>query len=258
MNNLIEKIKSKREFSGLPDSIIKKCLNGFNSVKMSDDELVKEVRKKLRKYYGVFLTNKVIKPKDIMDYNAVLLSHISSKKRNYEELYGILSKYIKKGSIVFDFGCGVNGFSFDLMKKYFGCKKYLGFEASNQIVNNMNLFFENKKVDAKCIWCDIMELDFLKKIINSYNENKLFFCFQVTDALDKLKEGSGLTFLLFLKECMNKEDKIVLSFPTESISGRETFNDNRKNFFISLEKEFNIEFNIKKFGENFLVLKKTL
>ena len=64
-----EKVKQKREFSQLPDSIIERAL------KKSDGD-VKEARSILRKYFGVFLTNKVLK----MSGEELLKIHFS--KRN--------------------------------------------------------------------------------------------------------------------------------------------------------------------------------
>ena len=54
--NLIREVKKKKEFSGLPDSVVKRAL-----AESGDD--VKEARSLLRKYFGVFLTNRVLKGK---------------------------------------------------------------------------------------------------------------------------------------------------------------------------------------------------
>ena len=76
--NSIEKIKQKKEFSGLPDSIVERA------AKMAKGD-VKESRALLRKYFGVFLTNRVLKGKGSVD--EILSTHMSSKKRNYEKFY---------------------------------------------------------------------------------------------------------------------------------------------------------------------------
>ena len=53
---LIDEVKKKKEFSGLPDSIVERALS-------ESGEDIKESRKLLRKYFGVFLTNRVLKKK---------------------------------------------------------------------------------------------------------------------------------------------------------------------------------------------------
>lgn len=66
----ILEIKKKREFSKLPDSIVERVATGTESVK--------EARALLRKYFGVFLTNRVIKGKGT--FEEILSAHISSKR----------------------------------------------------------------------------------------------------------------------------------------------------------------------------------
>lgn len=257
MNELLNKVKAKKEFSGLPDSIVEKVLNEFNSSKESDEYIVKETRNKLRKYFGVFLTNKVAKPKNISDYDSVLLSHISSKKRNYNELYEFIFMNCKDCSLIYDFGCGVNGFSFEYIKKYFCNVKYLGFEATKQIVDNMNLFFEINKYSAKCVWCDLMNLEDIKNKL-SEKGNKIFFCFQIVDALDKLEKNFSSKFLLMLKDCMSKKDFLILSFPVESLTGKQIFKDKRTKLIDFLEDNFDVVESKVFFGEKFLICRKDL
>jgi hypothetical protein len=57
---------------------------------------------------------------------------------------------------------------------------------------------------------------------------------------------------------MFKEDKIILSFSIESISGKEKFKDNRRGLIEFLNNNFNIIAEKKMFGENFLILSKSL
>ena len=65
--NIVEEVKKKREFRELPDSVVLRVLEQTESE--DDKERVKEARVILRKYFGVFLTNRVIKPKDVLDYH---------------------------------------------------------------------------------------------------------------------------------------------------------------------------------------------
>ncbi len=257
MDSIVKKIKEKKEFSGLPDSIVENVIKDLSSSRYSEEFLVKEVRNKLRKYFGVFLTNKVVKPKDIMDYDSVLNSHISSKKRNYNELYKFIFNICEDAEFIFDFGCGVNGFSLNYINKYLSNFKYIGFEASKQLVDNLNFFFKKNNYDAFCNWCDILNLEYIEENIN-LQRRKIFFCFQIIDALDKLEKHFSFKFLNMLKKNMLENDKIVLSFPIESLSGKQNFKDSRKDLFLFIENNFDILADKKFFGERFLILCKSL
>ena len=142
--SLVEEVKKKREFSGLPDSVVLRALN-----ESGDD--IKESRKLLRKYFGVFLTNKVIKGK-----GDLLKVHMSSKKRNYEEFYSGIFDVVGDVKSVIDLGCGVNGFSYEFLPKGV---EYIGVEAAGQLVGYMNDFFEAEDFDAKAIEGDLFDVD---------------------------------------------------------------------------------------------------
>jgi hypothetical protein len=115
---LIFLVKKKKDFSMLPDSIVKQALE-------SSGGDVKLARSFLRKYFGVFLTNKVLKPKDLNDWQTILRTHISSKKRNYDFFYHeIFSDKNLNFSSVIDFGCGMNGFSTLPIKSLSGRKDF--------------------------------------------------------------------------------------------------------------------------------------
>ncbi|MAH51363.1 hypothetical protein CMI37_36440 [Candidatus Pacearchaeota archaeon] len=79
MKDLISEVKKKREFSELPDSVVERVLE-----KSEGD--VKGARALLRKYFGVFLTNKILKGN--LNADEILEKHISSQRRDYRELYG--------------------------------------------------------------------------------------------------------------------------------------------------------------------------
>ncbi len=256
MDEIIKKIKSKKELSELPDSIVKKVIEKFEKNKIPEEFLIKEVRSNLRKYFGVFLTNKVLNPKDILDYETILKSHISTKKRNYDELYKFIKDNSSNVENVLDFGAGVNGFSYEFLKKYFGEINYVGFEATRQIVHNSNTFFKKKNIKGKYLWTDLLDFKFIESEMNV--RNKIIFCFQITDALEKIEKRSSLTFLKFLEQNISEEELIVLSFPVESLSGKHSFRDNRKSLMNFLESNFKIKADVEMFKERFLILTKNL
>jgi SAM-dependent methyltransferase len=250
-NKLLEGVKRKKEFSGLPDSIVKQVISDFES-NLSENEIIKGARAKLRKYFGVFLTNKVVKPKFLEDYNSILKSHISSSKRDYNNFYKKLLEG-KKFDSVFDLGCGVNGFSFPYLVKENKNLKYVGLEASKILVKNMNKFFEFENYNAKVIWSNLLEFKEVKNSLKLAKGSKCIFCFQVIDALEKIKRGSGSIFLENLLKMMSKKDLLIISFPLSNLSGRRELIVKR-NWIINFLKDKAKFKEISMYEEKFLLI----
>jgi len=168
-------VKSKREFSKLPDGIVKIALDKCNSD-------VKKARSFLRKYFGVFLTNKVLRfaRSQVTGHGLqeVLGSHISSKKRNYREFYERIFEKVK-GRNILDLGCGVNGFSYEFLQEVVGDVRYVGIEAAGQLVDFMNSYFKENGFDGKAIRGDLLDLVFTEKVLKSGKFNVVFL-FQVS------------------------------------------------------------------------------
>ncbi len=253
MNSLINKTKEKREFSGLPDSLVEKVL-GFKQIKnKSDDEKIKLTRAFLRKYFGVFMTNKVLRLND----ESVLGSHISSKKRNYVELYEKIFGHEKFFKSVIDLGCGVNGFSYKYLREFIGDASYVGIEATKQLVDKLNVYFrESGFVSASSIWADLFDLDFLSDVIGKSEDPKIIFAFQVLDALESIEGDFSKKLLLKIREPMGQNDRIVLSFSMKSISGRTQFKSGREWVIQFLRDNFTIVDDFYMFDERFLIIKK--
>ncbi|MBU2576949.1 MAG: hypothetical protein KKF50_04470 [Nanoarchaeota archaeon] len=260
---LIEEIKKKREFSGLPDSIVERAAEmakGAPNGHDSGEPDVKKSRALLRKYFGVFLTNKVLKGKGSAE--EMLKSHMSSKKRDYEEFYGEIFKGMGNVGSVIDLGAGANGFSYDYLKKELGAVNYLAVEASGQLVDNMNDYFQENKFSAKAVVGDLFDLERIKGLLESQKKPRVVFMFQVVDALENLEKDFFKKFFLRVsKEC----EKIVLSLPTESLGGRKKFAVQRKwiiDFLSSKDdpggpcENFMIEKDFKTNGERVLVIGK--
>lgn len=210
--NLVNEVKKKREFSQLPDSVVERALQ------MSEGE-VKEARSVLRKYFGVFLTNKVVKPKVLGE--GVLENHLSSKKRDYDFLYEKLRRVLSEDFFgVVDLGCGVNGFSYNLLRKYFGGVNYLGVEASGQLVDLQNKYFCKKGFEnARVLRGDLFDLDLLRDVLKKIKKKKIVFAFQLVDAFEFFERDFSKKFFLALKENLNEGDKVVLSISRRGLSG---------------------------------------
>jgi len=241
--NVIEEIKAKREFSKLPDSIVERAAEIFKGD-------VKESRALLRKYFGVFLSNKVLKGK-----GDLLRMHMSSKKRNYEKFYKEIFFGVGNFSSIIDLGAGANGYSYTYLREVFGDINYLAVEASGQLVDNMNRFFDMNHFSGRAVQGDLMDLKFVSSVLKKFSGKKIIFMFQVIDALENLEKDFSKKFLLNLSKQLTEEDLIVLTFPMESLGGRKKFAVQRKWLVDFLEENFLIMKDFKMFGERILVVK---
>lgn len=243
---LIKEVKKKKEFSKLPDSIVKKALE-------LSDENVKEARAFLRKYFGVFLTNKVMKGKT----EEVLSSHISSKLRDYSQFYKRIFSG-KKFSSVIDLGCGANGFSYNSLKDVLGNIEYLGIEASGQVVENTNEYFKKQNfVDAKVLCLDLFDKEKIFDLVRKSKEPKVILMLQVVDALESLEKNFSKELLLGLEEILTNADLLIITMPLNSISGKKKFEARRSWISTFLEENFVVKEDFSLGNERiFLVRKK--
>lgn len=239
MKDLIKEIKKKRELSGLPDSIIERA----SEMAKGD---VKESRALLRKYFGVFLTNKVLKGK-----GDLLAAHISSKERNYEKIY---RRIIDDEDVIFDLGCGVNGFSYGKILS-FGKKKYVGVEAVEQLVKIMNEYFNENSFDALAICEDLMKYGKVLEIISREDGKKSVWLFNVVDAIESFEKDYSKKLIEGIFD-VDGVERIVIGLPIRSISGRKKFNVSRLWLIEFLEKKYNIVNDFLAGYERILVIEK--
>ena len=240
--NIVEEVKKKREFSELSDSIVKRV------VKITEGD-VKESRALLRKYFGVFLTNKIFKGKISAD--EMLTTHMSSKKRNYLEFYKDIFSGIKNVGSVIDLGCGINGFSYKYLQNILGDIDYVGIEATGQLVKHVNKYFHNERFPAKVIVGDLFDIDTISKVLQEQKKERVMFLFQVIDVLENFERNFSKKFILEIsKEC----EKIILSLPIESLGGRRSFIAQRKWIVDFLDENFEIEKDFEMNGERVLAI----
>ena len=252
---VVENIKKKRELSGLPDSIVERVAE----IKKDD---IKEARALLRKYFGVFLTNKVLKGK--LSADEMLEAHMSSRKRDYEKFYGEIFSGVSLVGSVIDLGCGVNGFTFPYLHENYGIGEYYGVEAVGQLVDRLNIFFDEKGWGeiANAVWLDLFDIGEIVEILKKCSKPRIVFLFQVVDALENLERDFSKKFISEIsKEC----EKIILTLPMESLGGRKKFMVQRKwliDFLSSKDdpggpcKNFEIEKDFKMNGERVIIIRK--
>lgn len=209
---LIAKVKEKKELSGLPDSVVVKALEIIDVDDLDEKEIVKSCRAFLRRYFGVFLTNRLLKGK--FNGKEVLEIHRSSKERDYNELY----KKVLKGDekVVVDLGCGVNGFSYFYLNEVVSNINYIGIEASGQLVDMMNKYFLENRFNARAIHKDLFDLDFIIDLLKKQENPRVVFLFQVLDALEGFERDFSKKFLLGIKDYC---ERFVVSIPLRSLSG---------------------------------------
>ncbi|MBT3397381.1 hypothetical protein HOA55_00025 [archaeon] len=235
----ILEVKKKREFSQLPDSVVERAI----SVAGED---IKEVRSLLRKYFGVFLTNKVLKGKGI----EILKSHKSSMHREYGPLYELIFGKMGDVGAVVDLGCGANCFSYELMPKGIN---YVGVEAVGQLVDSANRYFKEGGFEsAHVLHRDLFDLEFILKTLKQMPKPRAIFLFQVVDALENLEKDFSKKFLLAIGE---ESERIVLSLPVRSLSGRTRFQARRKWILDFIGENFETIDSFETNGERFLIIK---
>ncbi|MCD4771388.1 hypothetical protein K8R30_03150 [archaeon] len=236
--NLIKEVKKKREFFGLPDSVVKRAL-----VESKDD--IKEARSLLRKYFGVFLTNRVLKGK-----GDLLGIHMSSKKRDYGEFYSKILKGVDDVGSVVDLGCGVNGFSYEYLPKGI---EYVGIEAAGQLVELMNVYFKEKDFDARAVCLDLFDVEGVVKILRKAKKSRVVLMFQVIDALENMKRDFSKEFISVV---MENVEVLVISLPLVSLGGRKKFAVRRKWLVDFLIKNFDVKKDFEMFGERIICVRK--
>jgi len=248
---LISKIKEKKEFSYLPEGIVERVLDLKEVRSKGEGEKIKMARAILRKYFSVFLSNKLLKGK--LSVDEVLKKHISSKNRDYKKLY---SKIINDENSIVDLGAGLNGFSLEYAKEEHPELEYVAVEAILPFVELMNDYFSEKRLkDSMAIHADLFDLEKIIKIIQSVRRPLTIWMFNIVDALE-LERDYSKKLLLKIKDKINNEERIIISFPTQSLSGKTKFKAKRYWLLTFLEENFSIldEFEIA--GEKFLIVGK--
>jgi len=207
--DLINKIKKKKELSGIPDEIIlevlEKCkFNANPKIKSKKDEkiIIKQVRDELRKYVGRFKISP--KSENLIEknkINEILRLHHSTKERiKFYPRFKLLIKKLNP-SLILDIGCGLNPLAIAPGFKYY---------ASDIDENNLkliNLFFKRNKIKGKTFVADIRKE-------RNFPKSDLCLILKVLDIVKMShKEIESL-----IKSIKTKT--LIISFPTITLSGR--------------------------------------
>ena len=247
---ILERIREKREFSQLPEKDIEMAYEHFTRRQTSEDEKIKLTKEVLRKIFSAFVSKKLLSLKN-KDEQWILRKHISTRERlpHYKEIYKRLFGEYKKASVI-DLGAGINGFSYNFL----GIDaKYTAIESVGQLVELMNFYFKKKKINGKAIHLSLFEKEKVLKIIKKEKKPKIVLMFKVLDALETLKRDYSKELI---SEIVPFADRIAVSFATKSLGSREKFRAKRNWIVDFIKDNFKILDDFEIGGERYIVFRK--
>jgi len=243
MKSLIQDIKKKKELSAISDKFVKdhlinyfkqnpkiktKLEKSLNPKSAVYKKVVKEIRAKLRRVYGLFREDntkqqleliKTLKGRNLA--LRILETHSSTKERLpiYEKLYHNIFQITGEPKTLLDLGSGINPFSYIFMKVK--NLNYHTFDLSNHEVSLINIFFKQQSINGTAKVLDLLELKESKNTKKTGASKKLpeadvAFLFKMTDALDQGK-GHKTTEIILTKI---PAKFVVVSFATKTMSGK--------------------------------------
>jgi hypothetical protein len=258
---ILERIREKREFSQLPEKDIELAYEQFARRQASKEEKINLTKELLRKIFSAFISKKILSLKN-KDEEWILRKHISTRERlsYYEEIYKRILEDYKEASII-DLGAGINGFSYNKMIRAISRRhhsdhpplSYVTIESVGQLVELMNFYFKQNKINGKAIHLSLFEKEKVKDIIKKSKKPRIILLFKVIDALESLKENYSKELI---SEIIPLADKIVVSFATKSLGSREKFKAKRNWIVDYIKKQYTILDDFELGGEKYIVFSK--
>ena len=212
---LLEKIKEKKEFKNIDDSLIydildeyseKYKLNLENLDKFKAKIVIKEIRAKLRLYTGRF--QKSLKDRlRLLEENKIeelLKTHSSTAERI--NFYSEIKKLIKNLKIksILDLGCGINPIA--LANKDI---EYYAADINKSDLLLIERFFEKNKINGKTFVYD------LRKVNENLPKADICLIFKTLDIIEKKSHKLAEKIIKTVK-CRY----FLISFATRTLSGR--------------------------------------
>ncbi|MEW5897067.1 MAG: hypothetical protein AB1668_05215 [Nanoarchaeota archaeon] len=289
---LITRIKKKKELKEVSSDFVYDCLfdflqqnpklvpmltDNFNPKSSYYKQIIKEVRARLRKVYGLFrveegakhlrvLVSELLesgkskqagknKHKELI--TRILSTHASTKERLpfYSQLYKKIFALTGKPETIIDFGCGINPFSVHFME----LKKitYYAYDISEDEIRSLQLFFKhehaaNKNFTGRAKVMDVFQWVRLKESRENAPAD-ICFLFKMTDILDSSGKGHKTSGAVIAGV---PAKYVVVSFPTKTMSGKK-MNFPRRKWIELMCARLGYSFWILEFGnEVFYVIKK--
>ncbi len=189
-------------------------------------QLIKDIRARIRKVYGLFLDKSIKKRDELLDAVSktdnknvkielilkILSLHLSTKERiNYmAELYEKVFSITGKPKIILDLGCGLNPLTVPFMN--ISDVKYYASELNKSDVDFLNRFFKIMAIDGKAVKMDLLK-DYSQ--IRKYSCD-VCFLFKVLESLDEIKKFTSHKVLENISA-----KYFVVSFPLKTVTGKD-------------------------------------
>lgn len=251
---IIDKIISKKEFKDLPRKDVELIYSKFDKENYLVEEKIKLTRDLLRKMYTAFVSEKLLNVKN-KEPGWFLNKHISTKERleHYGKVYRRCLNNLKKQLTIFDFGCGVNGFSYESFLKEGFKVKYIGTEPVGQLTDLQNNYFKEKDFDARVDKVSLFDLNSTIDLINKEKGIKVIFLFKTLDSLEMAERDYSKELL---KKIVPLVDRIIISWATRSLVSKKKFYADRKWLKNFIQEEFKIIDEFEEGNENYLIFNK--
>ncbi|MDP1695846.1 MAG: hypothetical protein Q8L29_02965 [archaeon] len=248
LNELLLKVKEKKELSGLSNSfvseVLEKHLKKIKSEKLTPSEkkiIIKEVRAELRRSAGMF--QKGFKHRESFlekgDIISLLKTHSSTAERidSYPMLKNMISQLNAKS--ILDLGCGLNPLALaspDIT--------YYAVDIRQDELNLIESFFKKNKIHGKVFIQD------LRKSIDNLPSADLCLILKLFDIISQKHEKSE--YIIKNVKCRN----IIISFSTKTLSGK-PMRLARRLWFERILSKLNYPFSIKQLdNEIFYIVEK--
>jgi hypothetical protein len=222
-------------------------------------KLIKSVRAKLRKTYGMFLTKEFRKQKRLLHdlreavlktdipmhaiekYKALLRTHVSTKERLdiYPELYWKIWEITAKPRKVIDISAGLNPFSFPWMG--LNNVDYLATELNKTDVDLLNEYFEFKRFGlyGLAIQLDLQQAIKRPEMLQGLPKSDVCFLFKVLDTLEEFAKGHKASEVLIANVPVRW---VVASFPTRTIGGKRSMSSKKRTWIEQMCKRLGYTF----------------
>ncbi len=251
---LIADIKQKKELRSIDSEFVKENLLrylqqypsfDFNPKSALYKKIIKEIRARLRRSYGLFRQEKIDWSSDP---ESILKQHSSTKERFsfYPELYSRVWKITGKPKVILDLACGVNPFSVQFM----GLKDvhYYASDLNEEEIKQINLFFKKQNILGEASVLNLLNFSALGKLPSA----DVAFLFKIVDILDERKGHKNSEAVI--KALPAKY--VVVSFSTLTMSGKK-MNAPRRRWMEWMCKRLGYEYHILEFeNELFYVISK--
>lgn len=231
---IIKKVKLKREFSGLADDFVKGFVERFlpkGGVKSKKDEkeIVKQVRAELRRYVGQYQLSKNsrrLKMLNSGNINDLLKSHTSTKERlgNYSVLENEIAKLNPRS--ILDLGCGLNPLA---LAPKFPKAKYFAVDINLDELELIKKFFKKENIKGRVFYTDLRKSFEFPKV-------DVVLILKVFDLIES--DGRKLAEKIIGSV---KSKAMIISFSTRKLSGK-IMNAPRRYWFEKILSRLELDF----------------